>query len=102
MDHNTGDGLYWSSLGATPVTLKPLLGLQGSFGYKINDAGVIIGASYGNGVFSVAVWSVDSAGVPSDPLQLPLPPGDTRGQAISLSESNAAGVSRIVGYSGSA
>ena len=99
-DWNTGEGLYWSAPEVPPVPLDPLDGHLGSDGFKINDAGIIVGRSQGNG-FSVAVaWSVDAEGVVSPPIELPFPEGDTRGSVSDLGEEDADGISRIVGYSG--
>ena len=49
-DWNTGEGLYWRSPSdPNPVTLSPLTGHQTTLGGKINDAGIIVGRSHGNG-----------------------------------------------------
>ena len=99
-DWNTGEGLYWSAPDAIPVPLDPLDGHLISDGFKINDAGIIVGRSQGSG-FSVAVaWMVNENGAVSAPIELPFPEGDTRGSVSDLSEEGADGISRIVGYSG--
>jgi len=99
-DWNTGQGLYWSAPEVPPVPLAPLGGHLSSDGFKINDAGIIVGRSQGNGCSVAVAWSVDAQGVVSAPIELPFPEGDTRGSVSDLGEEDADGISRIVGYSG--
>jgi hypothetical protein len=98
-DWNTGEGLYWSAPDATPVPLAPLDDHLISGGLNINDAGIIVGWSQGNGSYVAVAWRVNAEGVVSPPIELPFPEGDSRGSVSDLSE-EADGISRIVGYSG--
>jgi uncharacterized membrane protein len=99
-DWNTGEGLYWSAPGATPVPLPPLDGHIISDSFKINDAGIIVGRSHGTAGYVAAAWTVNEDGEVSAPVELPFPGGDTRGSAKDLSETDADGIARVVGYSG--
>jgi uncharacterized membrane protein len=99
-DWNTGEGLYWSAPDATPVPLAPLDGHSIADGFNINDAGIIVGRSQGDGPSAAVAWSVNAEGVVSPPIELPFPEGDTRGSVTDLGEEDADGIYRIVGYSG--
>jgi len=99
-DSNTGEGLYWCAPDATPMTLNPLNGHLISTGFRINDAGIIVGRSQGNGSSVAVAWRVNAEGMVSAPIELPFLEGDTRGSVSDLSEQGIDGISRIVGYSG--
>jgi uncharacterized membrane protein len=99
-DWCTGEGLYWSTPDANPVPLSPLTGHETSAGFKVNDAGIIVGRSQGDGFPVAVVWKVNQAGEISAPIELPYPLGDIRGAAIRLNEEDNSGVTHVVGYSG--
>lgn len=101
VDKNTGQGLFWRSpADQNPVVLSPLPGHYATHGIRINDTGLMIGNSQGDGLPAVVAWTVDGEGVVSSPVELPFPNGDVRGSAVDLSEADSNGASLVAGYSG--
>jgi hypothetical protein len=99
-------GLYWSSPAAEPVPLPPLAGHTHSRASKLNNAGIIIGASFipedapvTPGFHAAVAWRVDAQGVVSGPVELPYLAGDIVGAANDLTEAED-GVAIVVGTSG--
>lgn len=101
-DWVTGKGLYWRSpTDPNPVVLDPLPGHQISYAFKINDAGLILGASQavqGDGAPVNLVWMITEEGIAA-PLELPFPAGET-GAVFRLSEQDESGTTSLVGASG--
>ena len=109
-DENLNRGLYWSSPSdLSPTELPPIVGLghTHSRAYAINDAGIIVGASFlpedspvHPDYRRIVVWRVDELGNLSGPIALPFPTGDLRGSATDLTEQDNDGVTVIVGSTG--
>jgi len=100
VDNNTSTGLYWRSpADQAPAVLAPLPGHTTSHGIRMNDAGIIVGRSQGDGLPIVVAWTVNVEGVVSGPVELPIPADAASGTPVDLSEADSDGFAWVAGYS---